>query len=359
MPEKENKELNPQEIAEQRRIAQEKAVKPVADVPTTTAVVQGPSEAEQAITKAYDNNIKNTELLIKGWEGKRANAVQQDEVAQRKSRNMQMIAGLSDGLASLANLIGVADRGTNIDMGTGALTPLQQKMEAARLERKADIKSIDDRLEQYRQQLLNMQLAKGSAVASQKATEAERAYKTSERVAGEKHAENMLDKKIIADAATTSAKIQSDAYQNALDRQTQKDVANIRSGNNKGTGSESLRPVTLINEDGTVTELTVTKGQYDAIMDRFDDILKMDGIEAKKVQHTDPATGETYETTEYDTSTPLGKAYSEYLKAVKLNEKNKVDDTYVEGKRNAVINASPTMRKMLTHSASKWSNWAM
>lgn len=165
MLENEGKELNPQEVAEQRKVAQEKAIKPVGTVPTTTAVVQGPSEAEQAITKAYDNNIKNTELLIKGWEGKRANAVQQDEVTQRKSRNMQMIAGLSDGLASLANLIGVADRGTNIDMGTGALTPLQQKMEAARLERKADIKSIDDRLEQYKNQLLQMKMQKGAALA--------------------------------------------------------------------------------------------------------------------------------------------------------------------------------------------------
>lgn len=170
MPENE-KTLTPQEIAEQRKVTEQKKISSVTAPTTPGATVQGPSASEQAITNAYDDAIGQTSLLIKGLEGRRANALQQDETAQRKSRNMQMIAGISDGLASLANLIGVGDRGTNIDMGTGALTPLQQKFENARLERKADIKSIDDRLDQYRRQLDQMRMQKGLAVAQQKERE--------------------------------------------------------------------------------------------------------------------------------------------------------------------------------------------
>lgn len=165
MPENENKQLTPQEIAEQRKEAEQKAIQKLDNVPSSTAVVQGPSESEKAITKAYGDNIKNTELMIQGLEGRKAYATQQDETAQRKSRNMQMIAGISDGLASLANLIGVSKGGSNVAVGS-ALSPLEKKFEAARLERKADIKTIDDRLEQYKNQLLQMQLAKGSALAS-------------------------------------------------------------------------------------------------------------------------------------------------------------------------------------------------
>jgi hypothetical protein len=123
---------------------------------------------ENAIHNAYSSPIQETSNRISEWETARNTLKAQDETAQRRGRSMQMIAGISDGLASLANLIGVGQGGTNIDMGTGSLTPLAQKIEAARQERKADIKSIDDRLDQYRNQLLQMQLAKGAAMAQAK-----------------------------------------------------------------------------------------------------------------------------------------------------------------------------------------------
>lgn len=131
---------------------------------------------ENAIHNAYSSPIQETSNRISEWETARNTLKAQDETAQRRGRSMQMIAGISDGLASLANLIGVGQGGTNIDMGTGSLTPLAQKLEAARLERKADIKSIDDRLDQYRNQLLQMQLAKGTALAQaqERASEAAR-----------------------------------------------------------------------------------------------------------------------------------------------------------------------------------------
>lgn len=128
-----------------------------------------------AISDAYYSPIRDLTNKTSEMLAKRNAIKEQDEVAQRRGRSMQMIAGISDGLASLANLIGVGQGGTNIDMGTGSLTPLAQKLEAARQERKADIKSIDDRLEQANNQLMQMKLAKGTAIAQAKEKEAERA----------------------------------------------------------------------------------------------------------------------------------------------------------------------------------------
>ena len=82
---------------------------------------------------------------------------------------MQMISGISDGLASLANLIGVGGYGaSNIDLSGAMVNPkLQERFELARKERKADIKDIDDRLEQKRRELLEMQQRFGLAKAEQ------------------------------------------------------------------------------------------------------------------------------------------------------------------------------------------------
>lgn len=247
MPENE-KTLTPQEIAEQRKVAEQKKISSVTAPATPGATVQGPSASEQAITKAYDDAIGQTSLLIKGLEGRRANAQQQDETAQRKSRNMQMIAGISDGLASLANLIGVGDRGTHIDMGPGALTPLQQKFENARLERKADIKSIDDRLDQYRRQLDQMRMQKGLAVAQQKERERadakeqsrfniEMAFKKAETERGAKERANALQEQIRHNKAQeqlTRDEIQARKYIANKNAETELNSVVIRYGSGGG-----------------------------------------------------------------------------------------------------------------------------
>lgn len=121
---------------------------------------------ENTIKDTYNANMMDFGAKISEMEEAKKNAVANDETAQRRGRSMKMIAGISDGLASLANLIGVGQGGSNIDIGTGALTPLEQKLEAARLERKADIKSIDDRLDQYRNQLDQIRMQKGSALSN-------------------------------------------------------------------------------------------------------------------------------------------------------------------------------------------------
>lgn len=180
-----------EDIQQQRKEALDKAIGQVTFNPDSTNIGSTEKAAiarqnltddqkrslgvENAIHNAYSSPIQETSNRISEWETARNTLKAQDETAQRRGRSMQMIAGISDGLASLANLIGVGQGGTNIDMGTGSLTPLAQKIEAARQERKADIKSIDDRLNQYRNQLLQMQLAKGAALAQAQEKEAERA----------------------------------------------------------------------------------------------------------------------------------------------------------------------------------------
>lgn len=264
---------------------------------------------------------------------------EQDETAQRQASNLKMIAGISDGLASLANLIGVGQGGTNINMGTGALTPLQQKAEAARLERKADIKSIDDRLEQYKNQMLQLQLAKGGAVAAQKAAEAERAFKTSEREAGEKHTEKMLDKKIAADAV----KNESTAYQKALDRLNAREVARIRANASQGN-KRKPEQFTLTDANGKEVVYSLPAETAEAILRDFDSSIKAD-LAA--------------DTTSGATSSAFRQAYEDYMEVSQKRGLGLATDEQVKDARNALIEESPTLRKKIESygSASRWSNW--
>lgn len=140
----------------------------------TTQAVSTPSAAITAIDNAYKDPIKELGDSITALEQARKDAYANDEVAQRKSRNMQMIAGLSDGLASLANMIGVGSYNASPMNLTGASPELAKRFEAARQERKSDIKSIDDRLDQKRRELQAMKMQYGVARASQLDREKER-----------------------------------------------------------------------------------------------------------------------------------------------------------------------------------------
>lgn len=193
---------------------------------TTSALAAGKEQLNlspeaQSIAQAYYSPIKDlskkTEEMVKARDAAKA----QDEVAQRRGRSMKMIAGISDGLASLANLIGVGQGGTNIDLGAGSLNPLSQKLEAARLERKADIKSIDDRLEQARQQMLQMQLAKGKDVAAAEERERERKLREDAEIRAQEFQEKLLQTKITADKESQKAAQEFQASENEQNRKHQ------------------------------------------------------------------------------------------------------------------------------------------
>lgn len=123
---------------------------------------------EQLIENAYKQPLKNLGDYIKDFEDRKATLKEQDEVAKRRSGSMRMIAGISDGLAALANLVGVAGvNGMHASNQTlqGASTPLEKRLEAARLERKTDIKDISDRLDAYKAQRDALNLQKGVSLA--------------------------------------------------------------------------------------------------------------------------------------------------------------------------------------------------
>ena len=170
MPEKDTKKNQQENITPAPVVSVQGGQQQVETSPQTTSPAPAePSPAMQTINKTYGSALeelgKNVGSLVEQGQKAREN----DEVIQRRERNMQMISGISDGLASLANLIGVGGYGaSNIDL-SGAMTnpKLQEKFELARKERKADIKDIDDRLEQKRRELLEMQQRFGLAKAEQ------------------------------------------------------------------------------------------------------------------------------------------------------------------------------------------------
>lgn len=139
--------------------------KPADPIVTVTTPTKTP---EERIEEAYRDPLKNLGDYIKDFETQKNTLKEQDEVAKRRAGSLRMIAGISDGLAALANLVGVAGvKGAYASNQTleGASTPLAQRLEAARLERKGDIKDISDRLDAYKAQRDALRLQKGTALA--------------------------------------------------------------------------------------------------------------------------------------------------------------------------------------------------
>jgi hypothetical protein len=335
----EEKTLTPEEIAQQRKEAEEKKINPIQPATnlTTEAKALGRPDTVNMVEKAYESPISQLGLTIKGLEGRKSYIQQQDEVAQRRSRNMQMIAGLSDGLASLANLIGVADRGSNIDLGEGALTPLAKRAEAARLERKADIKSIDDRLDQAQTQLLQMKLARGNAIAGAQAKEQERQDKLAAERRGYAFQEKMLDKKLDNSKELAELKFKQTLFTNAANNKAKKELeafrqaqANARARYKAGTTGSNATTLTILKgDDGQFYSYDLTKAEKAAIEEKFSEAIKQD--------LADP------------NNTALSALYAEYETVLKnaslgIGTANKQE---VEDLRNELIGMSPTLSGMI------------
>lgn len=315
------------------------------------------SDARAIIEETYKDPIKTLSDSITDLEESKRVAKEQDETAQRRSRSMKMIAGISDGLTSLANLIGVGQGGTNIDTGTGSLTPLTQRMEQARKEREADIKSISDRLDQERSQLLQMRQAKGTALAEISEAEAsrrfnkalqedEQAFTTSEREAGEEHSDQQLDKKLNADLVKTSATIKSDADQKELDRQNRLETARIRAASSSKTSGKQPEQFILKDADGNSKVYSIPDNTAAAILKNFDDAIKAD-LAADTSTDAEPST--------------FREAYNHYVTTSRNKGLGLATDQQVKDARNALISASPTLRadieKYGTLKDGKWSEY--
>ena len=359
MPENDNKTLTPEQIKEQRQVAIDKAIEKVSldannasDTTTQAAINRQNLTDEQkstlavtnAIHNAYSPTITSMGNTITELENVRKNAKAQDETAQRRSRNMQTIAGISDSLASLANLIGVGQGGTNINMGTGALTPLQQKAEAARLERKADIKSIDDRLEQYKNQLLQMKMQKGAALAGYAQKKEEKASDRAYDAAKTKDAQAFQQRILAlqqAHAAEEAAKGRAhESAENALTRTHQEKMNKadnesreaIANANNvqEQANAAAKKPKEEFNlPDGKGGEAiySLPKERAEAIMNDFENIINKDIL--------DP------------TNTELKAAKERYDELVRNRPFLGGDTEAIKDARKALISLSPTMREKI------------
>lgn len=297
----------------------------VLDAPGATAGRGlAPAPKQEEPEDEYTSLMKDVAGKIKEWEEARKTAREEDEIAKRRSRSMKMIAGISDGLAGLANLIGTAKGGTNIDMGTGSLTPLQQNLEKARLERKADIKSIDDRLEQYANQMRQMQVAKFG-----QEKEDERLQKTQEFTASEAQKTRDFEERIAKlkfkeEKEALTAKQQWEAYQNDLNRANNIEKANITA---RGTANNAYRrdnsEVMFYGTDNKQTTYIVPKATLAAINANAQMFVDKD-LQDK-------------------TNTGLAKAYKDYQTAVATNNTITASDD-VKRAWAKVLNASPTYR---------------
>ena len=291
-------------------------------------------KVENTIKDTYNSTMSDFGARISEMEEAKKKAKEGDEVAQRRARSMQMVAGISDGLASLANLIGVAGyNSSNINTGS-ALSPLEQKMEAARLERKADIKSIDDRLEQYRNQMDQIRMQKGSALAN--------LYQHKENQAFQRE---QTEKKILADMRNTEAKLRSTAMENALNRSNQLTIAKTRAEATKeaaetranaaktAAGSKKAKEQFILTDaEGNESVYSMPKETAAAMLRDFDSIIQSDIA-------NDETSGAT--------SSAFRQAYERYQDILQRRSVGMGSEKEVTDARNALISLSPTMQEKI------------
>ena len=141
---------------------------------TTTTTETPKDKSMELLDETYGGTLKEYGEVIKKLEEERKTAQKEDEVRTRRESNMQMISSIVDGLGGLANLIGVTQGASNINLAsaTGALDP---KFEAARQQRRADIKDINTRLDQKMKELTAVKEKYGATKANlQRSIDAEK-----------------------------------------------------------------------------------------------------------------------------------------------------------------------------------------
>lgn len=151
---------------------------------TTTTPQDDKSKAMGILDASYADTLKAYGGLVEKLEEEKRVAKENDAIARRREANMQMISSITDGLAGLANLIGVSKGASHINLqsSTAALDP---KFEAARLQRRADMKDINTRLEQKANELAAIQERYGTAKANLQAKD------DAEKAAGERFNKEM------------------------------------------------------------------------------------------------------------------------------------------------------------------------
>ena len=359
------KEEEPKEETKEEGVKREtkkiEKLDPIKD-PSLGALNIKPKEEETKKEETKEEPKEEDEITkwgkkISELEEHKKKLLEQDETAKRRGRSMKMIAGISDGLASLANLIGVGSYGSS-HINTGdALTPLDKKLEAARLERKADIKSIDDRLDQYRNQVSRLrqqredqayQSAEAEKGRQFQATEAqkgrtfqaaegekERTWKSSESVKERGFKEKVEDIKDRRAREKQAQDLEFKKSENDKNRKSREGIAAADRASRERLAREKAQKETdknttefiLTDKDGRESKIGMPKKTSEAIMNDFENIISKD--------LKDP------------NNTALVEAYAKYQELVTKRGVLGGDTKEILDARKALISLSPSMQERI------------
>jgi hypothetical protein len=304
------------------------------------------------VTAPYAQGIYDLSNHIKDWEEKKKAKQAEDATAKKRANSMKMIAGISDGLAALANLIGVSKGGTNIDMGTGALTPLAQNLEKARLERKADIKDIDAKLEQYANQLSNLKMQKGVALANydQKRREQKATIEAASKKAALeqwKHLQTLNANAQEAAMKEAGLNARHAAEMEVKEKGLMIDAAKVADivGRNQQIAQDKINKNMkefTFNEGGKDVVYQVPKETLEDILRDFSSVIEEDYAKEK------------------DSGAPPSQFAKAYIRYKSLIDQEKadlsVDNTVLRNAFNALVQYSPTIQERIRTKGKKKTN---
>ena len=178
---------------------------------------------------SYEDNLSQLSKNREALEREKAEKDALNAETQKKERRRAMIAGISDALSSIANLIGVSKGASNQSISS-SYSKIADEVEKARLERKNDMKDLNERLAKLKSDANQAKLAMGIGLANY-----EQGWKRNREAAERAKEKNALD------AAALAAKADNDKKR--ADSQIDKDkaIANYwkKKSNPKTAGGKS------------------------------------------------------------------------------------------------------------------------
>ena len=285
-----------------------------------TGIIDGKAETKEEEKEQADeakNVISSLDDMIKELEEERKRAKEEDQVAARRSRNMQLVSGISDALSALANLIGVSKGASHIEL-QGTTGPLAERFDALRKERKADIRDINNRLEQKLKERMEMQREFARDAESKRRWEAEFGFKKNQTETQNNQWQQTFDanqeeRKQKADQWQKEYELRSSQIQTENELAEKRYEEAVRS--NKANEANAYRNYSLAlkkfqeeqkeneyslsvdNETFKVSKYDLTNGTVDPLFNSLPDEFKAlaKGDDSQKI---DPLTGEvTYSKT--------------------------------------------------------------
>ena len=299
MPEFENKavQMNPAGISTKRFHTQ---YQPSEEEPT--------EEEQDDESKKIVDNLGN---LIKEAEDEIKRSKENDEVSRKRQRNVRLIAGISDALSSLANLIGVSKGASNIQVAS-ALDPLTERLDMLRKEDAAAAKDRRDRLDKLLKEEREMKLQYARDEESRRRWEKDFAFREGkektdnerwqknfdaqeqerERKAGQWEKDHELRREQIANEADLAKK----RYEEAVRHNKASEAASYRSYalamqkfNEEKRGNEY--PVNIGDETLKISKYDITAGSIDPLFNALPAEYQALAL-SDKTEKVDPLTGE-------------------------------------------------------------------